>query len=226
MTIRLDDLPDDPAALRDMIFAQQQKIVGMEAANRTLEALIQALKLTIARLKRQKYGASSEKIEREIAQLELALEGLEMAGAAADAKPESDAPADDAATDTVATAERLPPRRRGKPRIAADAPRERITLDPGARCPDCGGALRLVAEDVAEILDFIAAKLKVIEVHRPKKSCRDCERMVQSPAPSKARRPLIRPLKGTGPGGPGGPPDPARTGRPRSLGTHPGREIR
>jgi hypothetical protein len=31
-----------------MILAQQQKIVGMEAANRAYEALIQALKLTIA----------------------------------------------------------------------------------------------------------------------------------------------------------------------------------
>ena len=62
-------------------------------------------------------------------------------------------------------------------------------LDPGQRCPDCGGVLRLVGEDVAEILDFIAAKLKVVEVHRPKKSCRDCERMVQTPAPP---RPIPR----------------------------------
>ena len=193
MEISLDSLPDDPAALRAMILAQQQKIVGMEAANRAYEALIQALKLTIARLKRQRYGASSEKIDREIAQLELALEGLEMASAATDPTPESDEPADDEAADDTAVEQRLPPRRRGKPRIAADAPRESITLDPGERCPDCGGALRLVGEDVAEILDFIAAKLKVVEIHRPKKSCRDCERMVQTPAPS---RPIPRGLAG------------------------------
>jgi len=192
MEISLDALPNDPAALRDIILAQQQKIAGMEASSRAYEALIQALKLTIARLKRQRYGSSSEKIDREIAQLELALEGLEMAGAATDPTPEGDEPADAAATDTAATAQLLPPRRRGKPRISADAPRESITLDPGAHCPDCGGVLRLVGEDVAEILDFIAAKLKVIEVHRPKKSCRDCERMVQTPAPSKARRPWRR----------------------------------
>ncbi len=193
MEISLDALSDDPAALRDMILAQQQKIAGMEATNRAYEALIQALKITIARLKRQRYGSSSEKIEREIAQLELALEGLEMAGAAADPAPESDVATDDAATDATATEQRLPPRRRGKPRISADAPRETIVLDPGERCPDCGGALRLVGEDVAEILDFIAAKLKVVEIHRPKKSCRDCERMVQTPAPS---RPIPRGLAG------------------------------
>jgi transposase len=195
MEISLDALPEDPAALQAIILAQHQKIVGMAASSRAYEALIQALKLTIARLKRQKYGASSEKIDREIAQLELALEGLEMAGAAADPAPESDEPANEAATNTATTEQRLPPRRRGKPRIAADAPREVITLDPGARCPDCGGALRLVGEDVAEILDFIAAKLKVIEIHRPKKSCRDCERMVQTPAPS---RPIPRGLAGPG----------------------------
>jgi|GEM_PF-3375486 len=109
-----------------------------------------------------------------------------MAGAAADATPESDELADDQAADDPAAERRLPPRRRGKPRIAADAPREVITLDPGERCPDCGGVLRLVGEDIAEILDFIAVKLKVIEVHRPKKSCRDCERMVR-PRPRPGR---------------------------------------
>ena len=44
-----------------------------------------------------------------------------------------------------------------------------------------------------EILDFIAAKLKVVEVHRPRKSCRDCERMVQTPAPL---RPIPRGMAG------------------------------
>ncbi len=41
-------------------------------------------------------------------------------------------------------------------------PRERIVLDPGEDCPDCGGALRLLGEDVSEILELITAKLKVI----------------------------------------------------------------
>jgi len=59
--ISLDALPDDPAALRDMILAQQQKIVGMEAANRDYEALIQALEVTIARLKRR---GSTERARR------------------------------------------------------------------------------------------------------------------------------------------------------------------
>ena len=54
--------------------------------------------------------------------------------------------------------------------------------------------MRLVGEDVSEILEMITAKLKVIEVVRPKKSCRSCEKMIQAPAPS-------RPIPGSMAGG-------------------------
>ena len=72
-------------------------------------------------------------------------------------------------------------------------PRERRELDPGDSCPDCGGDLRVVGEDVSELIDMIAAQLKVIEIARVKKSCRRCERMVQEPAPS---RPIPRSMAG------------------------------
>jgi transposase len=191
MRSEADTLPEDPAAPRAMVLGLRAEVAGIAAANRAYEALVQALKITIAKLKKQRFGASSEKIEREIEQLELALESLETARAAADTTPETDTPeAEEAPAAGTAASDSVPPRRRrGKPRIAEDAPREAIVLDPGERCPDCGGVLRLVGEDVAEILDFIAAKLKVVEVHRPKKSCRDCERMVQTPAPP---RPIPR----------------------------------
>ena len=51
--------------------------------------------------------------------------------------------------------------------------------DPGANCPDCGGELRVAGEDVRERIGMIAAKLKVIEIARIRKSCRRCARMVQ-----------------------------------------------
>ncbi len=195
MTPEAETLPEDPAVLRAMVLGLRAKIAGVEAANRAYDALVQALRITIAKLKKQRFGPSSEKIERELAQLELALESLETTRAAADSTPETDTPEveEAPATGTAAPDDVPPQRRRGKPRIADDAPREAIVLDPGERCPDCGGMLRLVGEDVAEILDFIAAKLKVVEIHRPKKSCRDCERMVQTPAPP---RPIPRGMAG------------------------------
>jgi transposase len=48
---------------------------------------------------------------------------------------------------------------------------------------------------VSEILDFIQAKLKLVETARLKKSCRRCEAMVQSPAPT---RPVRRCMAGPG----------------------------
>ena len=187
----LDALPDDPATLKAIILAQRAEAERMAASVRAYEALIQALKIRIAKLKRQKFGPSSEKIEREIDQLQLALEDLEVAMATAEAKPE---PTEAAATPET-PAERAAPRRRGKPRIAETTARERVVLDPGECCPDCGGPLRLVDEDVAEILDLVAAQLKVIETARLKKSCRQCERIVQPPAPT---RPIPRGMAGPG----------------------------
>ena len=82
-------VPDDPAALKAMILALQAvnarmdaDITKMSATLRADEALVQALQIQIARLRKQKFGASSERPLREIERLELALEHLEIAGAA------------------------------------------------------------------------------------------------------------------------------------------------
>ena len=47
-----------------------------------------------------------------------------------------------------------------------------------------------MGEDVSDLLDMIAAQMKVLQIARIKKSCRRCEKMVQEPAPS-------RPISGT-----------------------------
>jgi len=186
MASALESLPDDPSALKAIILAQHEEITRLAAAERAYEALVQALRIRIARLRRQRFGASSEKIEREIEQFQLALEDLEVAMAAADTSPEPE-------QDEAEEAPRSARRHRGKPRVNEATSRERIVLDPGERCPECGGPLRLVGEDVTEILDFIAAKLKVVETARLKKSCRCCEKMVQVPAPT---RPIRRGMPG------------------------------
>ncbi|MBN8190489.1 transposase, partial [Salipiger thiooxidans] len=69
-------LSDDPAVLKAMIAALQAENARMSATLQAHEQLVQALRLRIAKLQKQAFGKSSEKIEREIAQLELALEDL------------------------------------------------------------------------------------------------------------------------------------------------------
>jgi hypothetical protein len=65
-----DNLPDDPAALKRIIAAMAQDAL-------TAEALIARLKFQLARYRRAEFGRSSEKLERDTEQLELALEALE-----------------------------------------------------------------------------------------------------------------------------------------------------
>ena len=62
-------------------------------------------------------------------------------------------------------------------------------------CPDCGGNLRPLGEDVSEMLEYVPAHFEVIRVVRPKLSCSGCEHIVQAPAPS---RPIDRGLPGPG----------------------------
>ena len=176
-------LPDDPAVLKAMVAALQAENAKMSATIRAHDQLIQTLRLRIAKLKKQAFGKSSEKIEREIEQLELALEDLLIATAENAATPAAGSEADTASDETAGEKAERKPRRR--PRVSEATPRERRELDPGSCCPDCGGDLRLVGEDMSEILDLVVAQLKVLQIARLKKSCRRCEKMVQEPAPSR-----------------------------------------
>ncbi|WP_071795145.1 IS66 family transposase [Natronohydrobacter thiooxidans] len=176
-------LPEDPALLKAMIAALQAENARMSATIRAHDQLIQTLRLRIAKLKKQAFDKSSEKVEREIEQLELALEDLLIAAAESTAAPADDDAADDASADANKDATERKPRRR--PRVSNTTPRERREHDPGSCCPDCGGDLRLVGEDVSEMLDLVAAQLKVLQIARLKKSCHRCEKMVQEPAPSR-----------------------------------------
>jgi len=176
------NLPDDPAFLKAMIAALLAENAKMSATLQAHDQLIQTLRLRIAKLKKQVFGKSSEKIEREIEQLELALEDLLIAAAEAITAPIDEV---DEAASTVPLADPSEKTMRRRPRVSDTAVRERRELDPGSCCPDCGGELRLVGEDTSEILDMIAAQMKVIEVARLKKSCRCCEKMVQVAAPSR-----------------------------------------
>jgi hypothetical protein len=52
-------------------------------------------------------------------------------------------------------------------------------------CACCGGAVRVIGENVREMLDWVPAQLCVIRTTRPKSACRNCETVVQAPAPKR-----------------------------------------
>src|SRR5512142_2743779 len=70
-------LPDDPEALRALIAAQAAELAAARAGLVAKALEIETLKLQIARLRRQTFGRSSEKLGQVIGQLELSLEELE-----------------------------------------------------------------------------------------------------------------------------------------------------
>ena len=158
-----------------------EQTAALEDAKNQLKArdvVIEQLQLNLDKLKRSQFGQSSEKVQRQIDQLELALEDLRTDRAAKQAEADSDA--DDQAED----GNKKGKKKRGRKKLPAHLPRERSVLDPGDSCPDCGGELRLLGEDINELLDYVSAKLKVLQIARLKKSCRRCEKIVQEPAPS------------------------------------------
>src|SRR5271154_7079005 len=140
-------------------------------------ALIAAQKLRIAKLERQVYGQRSERSARLIEQLSLEFEEL----AASATEDELAAEIAVAKTSNVRAFTRRPPERNTFP---DHLPRERVVIDPPTACECCGSSrLRKLGEDVTRTLETTPRQWKVIETVREKFTCRDCEKISQSPAP-------------------------------------------
>jgi transposase len=161
--------------------AKDARIAELEAALAAARAdisardiLIDTLRVQISRLKRMQFGKSSEKLNAQIAQLELALEELEGEAVVVVAHR-----ADPEPSERPSPVRALPPH----------LPREEQRVEPEAgncTCPDCGGALRPLGQDSDEMLDAVPVQWRVVRTIRPKYSCRTCEKIVQAPAPVKA----------------------------------------
>ena len=176
----------------DQLDIEALKVLIVERHDVHVEALssqaqqIEHLKLVIEKLRRMMFGSKSEKVTIQVEQFELQLEETETEQAAAE-------------ENTAASVSEDKPRSKSRPSrkpLPAHLPREVIRHEPGQDCcPDCNGALRLFGEDVAEILEYIPANFKVIRHVRPKFACKQCERIVEAPAPS---RTIERGLAGPG----------------------------
>ena len=158
--------------------AAERELVQARALASCSEAMIQELKLEIAKLRRDKYGISSERRTRLIDQLELQLEELE-AAATEDALAAEHATPDDQSA--VLSFMRRKPVRKPFPE---HLPRERVVIAAPTSCTCCGTE-RIVkmGEDITETLEVIPRQWKVIQTVREKFTCRACEKISQPPAP-------------------------------------------
>ena len=166
MALDASQLPDDVATLKAML-------VSASVHTLDLDAQIANLKLTIAKMQRDTFGASSERGAKLIDQMELQLADLvetvtegKVAAAVATPLP---------ASEPVQKPARRP--------LPSHLPRERVVHPTTSVCA-CGGHLRKLGEDVTETLELVPAQWKVIQHVREKFSCRTCEQITQAPAPS------------------------------------------
>src|ERR1019366_6431858 len=164
--------------------AQEQLVVKEEQLLSRVHE-IEHLKLLIAKLRRLQFGRKSEKVERQIEQLELKPKAPE--GRAVGPLPHPACEADGPKPAPAAKTRRPLPEH---------LPRKTKTHAPAEpACPECGGTLKKLGEDVSEVLEWVPASFKVIRHVRPKLCCAGCDKIVQAPAPS---RPIDRGLAGPG----------------------------
>ena len=132
-------LPDlatlDPNELKALILTQHEQLLSRDNE-------IEHLQLLIAKLRRIQFGRKSEKLDREIEQLELRLDELEATQAEKAAPSQTSAAAVPAGNAAKPTRRLLP----------EHLPREVRKYPPKqTACPECGGELKPLGEDVSEI---------------------------------------------------------------------------
>lgn len=175
MSLAHADLPADPEALRAFALACQAELKAAEASVQLRVLEIEKLKLQIAKLRRMQFGRSSERVTRQIEQLELQLEELET----------------DGAVQKEAVELRPSDGRQARPKrqpLPDHLPRQEIVHEPegeeACTCPDCGGGMARLGEDVTEVLDYVPGRFQVIRHVRPKYACKTCDAITQAPAPA------------------------------------------
>jgi len=180
MQIDLTALPDDSAALQSMVRDAVTVALQRDAQLAELTAEIEKLQSLIAKMLRHRFGRRSEQLSPD--QLNLAMEDIEQQIA-------EKAAADDAAQKSEEQRRR---RRAAHPRrnlgaLPAHLPRYEVVIDVDSKeCPCCGGAMHLIDQTRAEMLDRIPAQTRVKVIVRPRYGCRSCgDAVVQAPAPER-----------------------------------------
>ncbi len=138
---------------------------------------IEKLKAQLARLRRMKFGQSSERLTLLADQLELTLEDLEAEHAHTACVVADGVPPE---------APQAPGRKPRREPLPAHLPRHEV-IHPAPQadgCTACGGTMSALGEDVTEVLEYIPARFQVVHHVRPKLACQRCDAISQAPAPA------------------------------------------
>ena len=153
------------------------RLAEVEAALADAQEAQQRLESIVTLLRREKFGARSEKLSPD--QFNLPLEDVELAQGVLQAAQEKA----EAALGKANGANGAPRRNRGH--LPAHLPRVERVIEPASTLCPCGcGDMAKIGEDVSERLDVIPAQFRVLVTRRPKYACRRCSGAVaQAHAP-------------------------------------------
>jgi transposase len=167
------------ASLREELQSQRQALESREAQLKEQSALIEKLKFELARLKRWRFGQSTEGLSAE----QLALWEAELDGDIAALQARLDAlEAEKPGAGKAGGEQKRQPKRRALPE---SLPRVEVLHDlPSHDCPTCGQGLERIGEEVSEQLDIVPAKFFVRRHVRPKYCCRHCEKLHSAGLPA------------------------------------------
>ncbi len=160
------NLPRDTATLQAMV--------------RSLSQENDSLKLLLAKLRRQQFGRRSETWDPPSPQCPLPLDPQHPRPVTAFVQPPAERQAH----------RRHPVRKPLPDHLPREEKRHEVSHH---HCPECGGELRAIGEDVSEMLEYVPAGFKVIRHVRPKRVCSGCDRLIQVSAPE---RPIAKGMAG------------------------------
>lgn len=179
MRTAFDTLPEDPDELRAV-----SELLLAEVKAQAYQ--IEKLKGQLAGHAKARFGSKSEGLD----QLALDLQEDAAIGASADAqKAASDS------QQTEADEKSRAKRKHGRAPLPDHLDRVNDVLPADEACPECGGDVRQVSEDVTEELEYVPGRFIVRRIVRPRVVCTRCEAFSQAPLPS---RPIERGRPGPG----------------------------
>jgi transposase len=162
---------EEIATLRAQLARTQAALADSEEARRRLESIV-------SELRREKFGARSEKLPPD--QYNLPLEDVEIAQGVLDAAQEKAE-----AVIKGQSGDGRRPRNGNRGRLPTHLPRVERVIEPASTMCPCGcGEMAKIGEDVSERLDVIPAQFRVLVTRRPRYACRRCSgAVVQAHAP-------------------------------------------
>ena len=186
MTIITDELPDDVAALKQLVADQQQVIARIrEESARQLEVQAERhaaeLKAAIAALLRRYYGPRSERFDPR---------QLFLFGQHVDTAQLDQTSIEEEAGEQLVTRRIKKRHKHGRQQLPEHLERIEIEHDLDDKaCPACGCERCRIGEEISEQLEYFPASFKVLKHIRHKYACNKCDQDGYNPNIATAEKP-------------------------------------